>query len=79
MLRRQVATPGAAELAEKIEKDIEHYKNSTTTPGLREQLDVQLAALHSDASPEFEIVMFPGLFSVASKQDFNQNWIDLKH
>lgn len=72
---KQVATPGAAELAEKIEKDIEHYKNSTTTPGLREQLDVQLAALHSDASPEFEIVMFPGLFSVAKAPEPGKTYV----
>ncbi|KAG6811082.1 hypothetical protein H0H92_009041 [Tricholoma furcatifolium] len=70
--------PGAEKLVQAIEQDIEDWKNSPgIAPGLREQLDVQLEALRSKESPEFEIVVIPMLFSATVKPDPEKAYLTL--
>ncbi|KAG6828182.1 hypothetical protein H0H92_008841 [Tricholoma furcatifolium] len=57
-------TPTAVRTAELIAQDIEEYKKKPDTPpGLIDQLNLQLKALHDDSIPEMEIAAFPGMFS----------------
>ncbi|GLB44236.1 putative (gmc) oxidoreductase [Lyophyllum shimeji] len=62
-----VKTPGAAKLVQKMEREIEEWKNEPgILHGLQKQLEIQLATLRDDSLPDFEIVAFPGLFSTTA-------------
>ncbi|KAG6909078.1 hypothetical protein DXG01_002059 [Tephrocybe rancida] len=55
-----IRTPDALEVAAKIEKEIEDYKDTPgIAPGLIEQLDIQLDTLRSKLSPELEFEVNP--------------------
>ncbi|KAG6909079.1 hypothetical protein DXG01_002060 [Tephrocybe rancida] len=71
-------TPDALELATKIEKEIEDYKNTPgIAPGLREQLDIQLDTLRSKSSPELEFTCLPLLFSTTLKPEAGKTYMSL--
>ncbi|KAG6828989.1 hypothetical protein H0H92_006061 [Tricholoma furcatifolium] len=73
-----IKAQGVENLAQKIEQDIEDWKNiPDIAPGLREQLNVQLETLQSKDSPELEVAAFPHLLSTTLKADPDKPYITL--
>ncbi|KAG6909080.1 hypothetical protein DXG01_002061 [Tephrocybe rancida] len=71
-------SPGDIEVAAKIEKDIEDYKNTPgIVPGLREQLDIQLDTLRSKSSPDIELTCIPMLFSMSLKPEAGKTYVTI--
>ncbi|KAJ7458937.1 GMC oxidoreductase [Mycena latifolia] len=69
------ATPDAAALIDRAAAGL--AARNELPPGLREQLDIQLASLRDESAPDLELVAFPGFFTPISQPEPGKSYVTL--